>query len=206
MIPPLDPFALSFDSIELDPTRAPTKDAIERALAICAPPDEVLAATAAAPDLETPGFFLRDDAGGRFVVDRDFGVVSLKDETLLLRERGAVYPVRLRVVEPSGASYELDLKLRLTGRVPQVLGAEEFGFIADIAAAPLPGMSTPVRRVTWSDFAAVLGAQAKPALATQGRFGAVLAADLPPVGVNGATLALGERVPAPATAAAAWSL
>jgi hypothetical protein len=123
MIPPLDPFALSFDSIEIDPTRAPTKQSIERALAICGPRDEVLTATAAAPDLEAPGFFLRDDAGGRFTIDRDMGVISLRDDALLVRERGAVYPVRLRVVEASGASYELDLKLRLTGRVPQVLGA-----------------------------------------------------------------------------------
>ena len=116
MTPPLDPFAKRFDSIEIE--RAPSAAAIESAFAAIAP-------TAAAPEDGQPGFFLLDDANGRFIVDREMGVVMLRDETLLTREHGAVYPARLRVVEPSGASYDLDLKLRPTGRVPQVLGSSE---------------------------------------------------------------------------------
>jgi hypothetical protein len=57
--------------------------------------------------------------------------------------------VRLRVVEPSGANYELDMQLRITGRVPQMVGAEEFAAIAGltdetILVAPrVPVLVTP---------------------------------------------------------------
>ncbi len=41
------------------------------------------------PNASEPGFYLLDDCGGRFVVDRDFGLVSLKDASLLeARARG----------------------------------------------------------------------------------------------------------------------
>ncbi len=132
MIPPLDPFAQNFDSIEIDPTRAPAREAIESAMASLAPQDELLTPSAAAPDLPTPGFYLLSDAGGRFVIDRDVGIVTLADETLLQRERGAVHAIRLRVIEPSGTTYELDMQLRITGRVPQMVGAEEFAAIAGL--------------------------------------------------------------------------
>jgi hypothetical protein len=132
MIPPSDPFAQNFDSIEIDPTRAPAREAIESAMARLAPQDELLTASAAAPEFVDPGFYLLEDAGGRFVVDRDMGVVSLADEALLQRERGAVHAIRMRVVEPSGSSYELDMQLRVTGRVPQMVGAEEFAAIAGL--------------------------------------------------------------------------
>ena len=123
---PPAPFALQFDSIELDPARAPTRAAIEYALALCTP----------TPAASEPGFYLLDDAGGRFAIDRDFGVVSLKDESVLEREPGAVHGVRLHVIEPSGASYELAIKLRLTGRIPQMVGGEDNDFLlADAPAA-----------------------------------------------------------------------
>jgi hypothetical protein len=38
----------------------------------------------------------------------------------------------MRVVEPSGATYELDMQLRITGHVPQMVGAEEFAAIAGL--------------------------------------------------------------------------
>jgi hypothetical protein len=132
MIPPLDPFAQKFDSIDVDPARAPAREAIESAMAHFAPREELLTASAAAPDLPAPGFYLLKDADGRFIVDRDMGVVSLADEALLQRERGAVYAIRMRVIEPSGSSYELDMQLRVTGRVPQMVGAEEFAAIAGL--------------------------------------------------------------------------
>lgn len=119
MIPPLDPFAQTFDSIEVDPARAPPREAIEHAMAQVAPQ-------------EAPGFYLLNDANGRFVVDRDMGVVTLADDSILQSERNSVHPARLRVIEPSGASYELDMQLRITGRVPQMLGADEFAAIAGL--------------------------------------------------------------------------
>lgn len=193
MITPPDPFAQKFDSIEID--RAPSPAAIESAFASIAP-------TAAAPDDGQPGYYLMDDAGGRFTVDREMGVVMLRDETLLTREHGAVYPARLRVVEPSGASYDLNLQLRITGRVPQVVGSEDFGFGSDIAAAPA---QTAAPQVVWTKFAPALGAQTKPALAAAGAYGALLCTTLPAVKVS-AAIALTDTLPTPAGAHTAWSL
>lgn len=123
MIPTLDPFAQEFDSIDVDPARAPPREAIESAMASVAPSE-----TAA----DEPGFYLLNDANGRFAVDRDLGVVTLADDSILQAERNSVHPVRLRVVEASGSAYELDLQLRISGRVPQMVGAEEFAAIAGL--------------------------------------------------------------------------
>jgi hypothetical protein len=183
-----DQFAQSFDAIEIDRRRAPSPAAIDCALAACAH--------------EAPGFYLADDAGGRFVVDREFGVVSLRDEALLAAERGQVHDVRLRVVESTGDSYLLDLKLRVTGIVPQMVGAEDFGFgepgmIAPPAAPPAPP-------VAWTAFAAARGLQSKCALTTQGAYGALLGVALPPVRER-AAIAF-ESIPLSAPAHAIWSL
>lgn len=210
MSPPNDPFALKFDSIEIDPTRAPSAAAIEHALALCAP-------SAATPDLETPGFYLIDDAGARFTVDRDMGVVSLLDESLLTTERGGVHGVRLRVVEPSGHCYELSMRLRITGRVPQMVGAEEFGFLADLTAdlpadlssakvqAPVAAL-TPLPRVAWAAYTTHAGA-AVARLGNEGSaYGALIARALPSVRLACASLALPEAPPAPAAAHADWTI
>jgi len=175
MIPPLDPFAQQFDSIEIDPERAPSQAAIESAMALSAPREEFLTVSAAAPDIVQAGFYLLDDAGGRFVVDRDMGVVTLADEALLNSERGDVHAVRLRVVEASGTTYELDMQLRITGRVPQMVGAEEFAAIAGLtddtivvatrvpvlvtAAEPTPApvietIAPPPAHIAWTRFSA----------------------------------------------------
>ncbi len=193
MIPPLDPFAQSFDSIEIE--RAPSPAAIESAFAAVAP-------TAAAPDDGQPGYFLMNDAGGRFTVDREMGIVMLRDETLLTREHGAVYPARLRVIEPSGASYDLDLQLRITGRIPQVVGAEDFALSGGEAPAPVQ-IIAPL--VAWTSFAPSLGAQTKPALTTEGAYGALLAPFVPPSRER-IIIALSEPTPGPTPAGAAWSL
>jgi hypothetical protein len=132
MVQPPDPFALNFDAIEIDPARTPAREAIESAMSLAAPVDDLLPISAAAPDFPSPGFYLLEDADGRFVVDREMGVVSLADDSLLERERGAVHGVRMRVVEQSGASYELDMQLRITGPVPQMVGAEEFALLAGL--------------------------------------------------------------------------
>ena len=195
MTPPLDPFAKRFDSIEIE--RAPSAAAIESAFAAIAP-------TAAAPEDGQPGFFLLDDANGRFIVDREMGVVMLRDETLLTRAHGAVYPARLRVVEPSGASYDLDLKLRLTGRVPQVLGTEDFGFGAErVTVETLK--QPPATVVPWTEFAAARGLQTKPALDMHGAYGGLLTASLP-VTRERVVITLPDTLPAPALSHARWSL
>jgi hypothetical protein len=206
MITPPDPFAQSFDSIEI--ARAPSPAAIDSAFAAIAP-DALLAVSAAAPDDGRPGFFLLDDAEGRFVVDREMGVVTLRDEALLTRERGVVYPARLRVVESSGASYDLDLKLRITGQVPQVLGSEDFGFGAETLAGVAPMIeATPSAQqapsVPWTTFAAVSGLHTKAALNAQGAYGALLVAVLPATSER-VSIAFGEALPAVAPASAIWS-
>lgn len=204
MITPPDPFALRFDAIEIDPARAPSPAAIESAFAAVAPPEPMLTATAAAPEDSQPGYFLLDDAGGRFVVDREMGVVMLSNEALLTREHGAVYPARLRVVEPSGASYDLDLKLRLTGRVPQMLGAEDLGFGGEqTAATPVVAPAGP--RVDWTKFAPALGAQTTRWLSIHGPYGALLSAALPATNEH-VNIALAETLPGPGAVHANWSL
>jgi len=189
MIMPPDPFAQSFDSIEV--ARAPSPAAIESALHACAAPDD-----------GRPGFFLLDDAEGRFVVDREMGVVMLRDDALLARERGAVYSARLRVVEPSGVSYDLDMQLRITGRVPQVVGSEDFSLGPDtapnLAAAP-----RDLARVAWTRFAAALGAQTPSRLRTDGAYGSLLSAPIPATN-DEIRIAFGETIPAPAPPHASW--
>lgn len=163
MIPPLDPFAEAFDSIEIDPTRAPTPAALEHATALYAAPETMAA-------LE-PGFYLLNSANGRFAVDRDIGVVTLADDSLLQSERNAVHDVTLRVVEPSGATYELEMRLRITGHVPQMVGAEEFAAIAGLTdetiliAQRVPVLVVPqetpvapaVTTAPWTRFSAAQG-------------------------------------------------
>lgn len=169
MIPPLDPFAEAFDSIEIDPTRAPSQDAIDRATALSA------AYTTEPP---APGFYLIDNANGRFAIDRDMGVVTLADDSLLQSERNTIHGVKLRVIEPSGVSYELEMQLRISGRVPQMVGAEEFSAIAGLtdetiliaprvpvlvvpqeAPAPIAAATTeaPTSTAPWTRFAAAQG-------------------------------------------------
>jgi hypothetical protein len=199
MIPPIDPFAQKFDSIEIDRTRAPSQAAIESAMALAAPP-------------EAPGFYLLDDANGRFVVDRDMGVVSLADEMLLESERGAIHGVRLKVVEQSSASYELNMKLRITGRVPQMVGAEEFAAIAgltdeSILVAPrVPVLVTapepPPQAIAWTEFSPAQGHLARTAR-PQPR-GGFIAVEPP---VTGAIISLDfAGLPASFSAHLPWSL
>lgn len=196
MIPPLDPFALTFDSIEIDPARAPSQAAIEQALAMFAPPS----------DAEAPGFYLLDDAGGRFVIDREFGVVSLRNEAILDLERDAVHVARVQVIEQSGDSYTVDLRLRLDGPVPQVVGAEDFVQGANPAATPPAPTRAPPPRVQWSAYAAASASAAAPTpVAPEPElFGATLAHALPAYAGHRADLRC-AAAPPPAHAAAIWS-
>ena len=102
-------FAPHFDAIDVE--NAPTRAAIEHAMAMCAIEDEG----------DAPGFYLLSDAGGRFVVDRADGVIALRDPSALEAERGQVHAVRLREISPSGLIYDLDIRLLMSGAVPQLI-------------------------------------------------------------------------------------
>jgi hypothetical protein len=169
MVTPPDPFSQQFDSIEVDPTRTPAREAFEHAMTYVAPQTQI--------EPPAPGFYLLNDANGRFVVDREMGVVTLADDSILQSERNTIHAARLRVIEPSGATYELDMQLRITGRVPQMLGAEEFAAIAgltdetilvaprvpllvvpkDELAIETARAETPVTPAVWTRFAPAQG-------------------------------------------------
>ena len=206
---PLDPFSQKFDSIEVDPTRMPAREAIENAMAHVAPPPPIEPAA--------PGFYLLNDANGRFVIDRDMGVVTLADESILQTERNSIHAARLRVVEPSGASYELDMQLRITGRVPQMIGAEEFAAIAGLTdetilvaprvpllIVPAEGPKAPVEiaPMNWTRFAVAQGHQSRTPRQQPRR--SFIVADIPPT--NERVSFEFDGLPRPFSAHLPWSL
>ncbi len=182
------------------------------------PPLDPSNASASVPSHEEPGFYLVDDAGGRFSVDRQWGIVSVANDDVLAREAGSVHSVTLHVIEPSGARYELPMQLRLTGRVPQMVGAEEFSMLAsmadgladqiatgDIALAPPQAKAAPasIPTIAWSQFSAACAKPGKGALPEQN-----FATPLPSVNprLAGAGLSMPEMTLAPASPDAEWSL
>lgn len=186
MTSPPDSFAAAFDAIELDPARAPSLAAIDAAMAMCAPIDE-------------PGFYLLDDAGGRFTVDREWGLISLRDEATLERERGAMLAARLKVIEPSGETYELALRLRISGMAPQLICAEQMEnealFAVDAALPP----------VSWSRFAAISGACALPLVSDEVAPFVLAAAPCPAnIDAGACALALEQAPPRASLPDAAW--
>ena len=148
--------------------------------------------------LDAPGFYLLDDCDGRFVVDRDWGVISLRDETVLEKEHGAIHVARLRVVEQSGETYELDLKLRLTGRVPQLVTEEAFDEDAEELNVP---------RIHWTRYVAVAGLYTPAALPdNDAPYGSLLTVHTPSVAAGFAGLTLIEDLPSPASRNAIWTI
>lgn len=189
MTSPPDSFAAAFDAIDIDPACAPSSAAIDAAMAMCAPPDE-------------PGFYLLDDADGRFVVDREWGLVSLKDEATLASERGAVHAVLLKVVEPSGEVYELALRLRISGLVPQVVG-DELPLGDEMAEEGHVEAELPA--VSWGAFAGFSGARASALVSSETAPFGFAAAPASLGGVTGAcVLELGAPPQRAAPAHAAW--
>jgi hypothetical protein len=183
-----DAFCSAFDAIEIDRASAPSPAAIEAAMAICAPADRL-------------GFYLLDDGGGRFEIDREWGLISLRDESLLERERGQIHEARLRVVEPSGATYELTLRLRISGRVPQVVGEEDSQTTSHQNLTPTPDIPP----LAWTDYTATVGGRSLSlGGAEQARFGLLSALNFRPVEIDGGDLRLLANLPAPAAASAHW--
>src|SRR5262249_11741101 len=158
-------------------------------------------------ECEAPGFYMINDAQGRFVVDRHTGVVSLRDESILDQEFGAMHTARLRVVENSGQAYTIDLSLRLTGRVPQMPGSEDLriGFGIEGEALTLTGHGDDyedsdsdahggdediVRIVSWAGFTATKG-YIKPTLGSEhAPFGALIELWIPGAGAGFASLTM----------------
>lgn len=167
-----------------------------------------------------PGFTLLNDAGGRFAIERETGIITVLHDETLATDAGAVFTVRLRCVEYSGLSYDQDLKLRVTGRVPLIVGDEANDALWRLAHGPLD--VAPIRRVSmalaepaiapaadvamadWSEFAAFRAHGARRPLTEPSAFGALTGA-LPSVDVS-ANLALVAAPPAPAPAHARWAI
>lgn len=194
-----DSFALHFDSIPVEPKRAGEPSSA----------NEIEDQTAASSPLPAQGFTLIDDADGRFGIDRDTGIITLLHEHLLTSEAGAIHPVQIRVIEPSGASYELKFRLRMTGLIPQIAGAEEFDALANlvcpapnlkpmraIALAPAPEAKPEPKPSVWPHLAATKD-EAAP-------FGLLGIAPLPSVDLRTSDLSLSDTPPQAAPASAAW--
>lgn len=219
----LDNFALSFDSIKVDRSTAPPPEAFDHALAIVAPPAaldvDIEAAPAPAPQLTEPGFYLVDDAQGRFAIDQTSGVITLKDDAVLTREFGAVHEAHIKVVEISGAFYDMKFRLRLTGRVPQMQGCEEDDALAALTATPLPETPTPeivmpsapiaipeTPAQPWLAFNAIGGVTRKAALHGEtAAFGTLFAGPVLPACDLDADLNVEDALPPPSSAIAAWA-
>lgn len=187
-----DPFSARFDSIVVDSTNAPSAEAINGALAAVA-----------------GGFELLDNAGGRFTIDPQLGIVSLASDAILTRDAGQTHSVRMRVTEPSGARYELDMALKITGRVPQMIGAEDFGAIATLAAdvAPAPPVKVTLPPTPFTRYAATQITSAAASVGSErAAYGTLLSTDLSRSTGASAELCLRETPLSPARANAAWAI
>ena len=202
-------FASRFDSIS-----------VERAVAFTDAPE--------GDDPLAPGYTLLDDANGRFAIERETGIVSVLRDDTLASDAGRTFAITLRCVERSGMTYTQTLQLRVTGRIPQIVGDSANDALSTLGAGPLwdDAPIVPARRrvamafgaakaeapepahVTrseWSAFAAFCAHVARQPLNNDGAFGALLAAQLPPVHVD-AALGLGADLPPPAPAHLSWAL
>ncbi|MBL8549939.1 MAG: hypothetical protein JNJ73_08125 [Hyphomonadaceae bacterium] len=127
---------------------------------------------------------LIDDAGGRFAIDPDTGVISLADPALMRDEFGRIHKVRVRSGE-----YEATFHLRVAAPLPEVVmanGADPFGmdpFAHDVLPVPgehmfvlAPPPPGPVK--AWCELAAAAGPMAMRAPAREDApFGAALGDD-----------------------------
>ena len=215
MISPPDPFALNFDSIPIEPRRC--LDPVGGEFSPESPPGPAPAALTS----QGPGFYLVDDCNGRFSIDRETGIVSLRHEHLLSIEAGAIHPVHIHVVEKSGARYDLEFRLRMTGRVPQIVGAEENDALAGLTALPLRDLLAPEQKMPqrvaapepaplpWVQFSAagmLLGK--RPLYGETAPFGSLFEspAAFPGVFAESGKLRLEMAPPPPASAEAAWAI
>lgn len=182
----LDAFAQEFDSITPDPSMA--FRVVDDALRV-------------EPETCGPGFYLLDDAEGRFTIDHETGIITLAEDALLALEPGAVHHVLMRTIEQSGSEYEMRFALRITGRVPQIVSDDpEPAFLPpapevlrlDTEAKP------PLRAWAAYDAFRCVAAGVEPLGLEDAAFGALIAAPFRRAPKLEAALALGAVPPEPA--------
>jgi hypothetical protein len=108
------------------------------------------------------------------------------------------------VIEPSGAHYEMELKLRLTGPVPKMVGAEDIDFLG--GAAPLETPPPPRRTTQWSAYSAAESQTTPAHIDETARFGSAVAPPQPFAARGPYQLHLFTPLPPHADKGAAWSL
>ncbi|MGE0595592.1 MAG: hypothetical protein AB7P07_04475 [Hyphomonadaceae bacterium] len=195
-----DSFSQVFDSIAVEPRQR-----------------DLSAFAAPAMRDDAPGFSLLDDAGGRFAIDRTTGIITLLDGELLTTEANVMHGVHVRVVEPSGSTYELKFRLRMTGLIPQIAGAEEFDALANLAHAPHTDLAPPPRIAVTPTPTEIEDLPAEPATSAPSLWPhlAALEAETAPYGLlrynaeagldtGEAALSLSDAALAPAPAGAHW--
>jgi hypothetical protein len=153
---------------------------------------------------------LIDDAGGRFAIDPETGVISLADPGLARSEFGRVHRVRVRSLDLVGGAYEATFHLRVASPLPEAVmpdGADPFAPSSDphfFALAPPP--AAPMR--AWREIAAAAGVVNKRSAAREDApFGAALGEDYaayPSLRPAPAPLSLETPLPAPAPHSALW--
>lgn len=172
------------------------------------------------PSGETAGqYTLLDDAGGRFAIDGQTGIVRLADPSVAARDGGAVFEVRVR----DGAGYESTFQLRVAAPLPEVVFSEgadpfagfamsgsggghdsDFADLANLLLAPPP----PAPMQAWSEIAAALGALRTLIIpAESAPFGAALGDNVrafPASAPDFAPLSAEDAPPAPASRQARW--
>jgi hypothetical protein len=187
-----DPFSARFDTIAVDSANAPSAEAIENALAAV-----------------MGNFQLLDDADGRFVVDAQLGIISVASDAILARDAGQTHNVRMRTVEASGACYDLDLTLKITGHVPQMLGAEDFTALARLAADVAPATVTTIQQAPtpFTRYAVMHGTSAAATLGNErAPYGALLGTDMSRSAAARVDLRLRETPPAPSRVNSDWAI
>lgn len=146
-------------------------------------------------------YALLDDAGGRFRIDPQSGIVRLADALLLREEYGRIHEVRLRA--PGG--YEARFHLRIAAPLPEVVDADGEALLAGLDALAEPADAPAY---DWSAIAAALGAlRSRTAPSPHAPFGAALAPPPETLAASDgapAPLSLDEALPSPAAEHAIW--
>lgn len=169
--------------------------------------DDAFETLAGGASAEDAAFVLLDDAGGRFVVDPRTGLICLADEERLNQERDSVHAVRLQARDGAGEPYEMTLRLKLTGVVPEIVDADETLDAPVETPAPVEAVDMEASSLSpWRDFAAFLGRTAHaPSPNAAARFGEACDFGLEErFDLDAATLSIGAALPAPASDAA-WN-
>ncbi len=108
---------------------------------------------------------LIDDAGGRFTIDAESGVIRLAQPSLALFSAGEIHAVRVRSVDAFGGAYESTFHLRITATIPDVVlpdGADPLG-LPPLAGHPLALAPAPANALAAWAFLTTPAATWEPA-------------------------------------------